>query len=78
MTEKSRSLEASMERLEAIVAELEKGEHTLEESLKRFEEGLKLGKHCRRILDKAEMRIRKLVGVDEEGNPVEEDFDDEG
>ena len=78
MTAKRKGLEESMERLEAIVSELEKGEHTLEESLEKFEEGLKLGKQCREILDKAEMRIRKLVGVDEDGNPLEEDFDDEG
>jgi len=77
MTEKGKSLEASMARLEEIVDELEKGEHTLEESLEKFEEGVKLGKRCREILDRAETRIRKLVDVDEDGNRVEEEFTDE-
>jgi exodeoxyribonuclease VII small subunit len=77
MSEKKPGLEEAMAKLESIVNELERGEHTLEESLSRFEEGLKLGKHCRAILDKADMRVRKLVDVDEDGNPVEEAFDDE-
>jgi exodeoxyribonuclease VII small subunit len=78
MTEKKPGLEEAMARLEAIVAELERGEHTLEESLKRFEEGVKLGRHCRAILERADMRVRKLIGVDEDGTPLEEAFDDEG
>jgi exodeoxyribonuclease VII small subunit len=78
MSEKKNGLEDSMARLEAIVSELEEGEHTLEESLKKFEEGLELGKRCRKILDQADMRIRKLVDVDEDGNPVTEEFEDEG
>jgi len=77
MTEKKQNLEESMARLEEIVEELERGEHTLEESLEKFEEGVKLGKRCREILDRAETRIRKLVGVDESGNRVEEEFTDE-
>lgn len=77
MSEKKPGLEESMAKLEAIVGDLERGEHTLEESLAKFEEGLKLGKYCRAILDRADMRVRKLVDVDEDGNPVEEDLDDE-
>lgn len=77
MTEKRKNLEESMARLEEIVDELERGEHTLEESLEKFEEGVKLGKRCREILERAETRIRKLVDVDEDGNRVEEDFTDE-
>lgn len=77
MSDKRKGLEESMKKLEEIVADLEDGEHTLEESLAKFEEGLKLGKECRKILDKAEMRIRKLVDVDEDGERIEEDFGDE-
>jgi exodeoxyribonuclease VII small subunit len=77
MTEKKKSLEESMARLEEIVDELERGEHTLEESLEKFEEGVKLGKRCREILERAETRIRKLVDVDEDGTRVEEEFTDE-
>ena len=77
MSEKKIKLETSMARLETIVSELEDGEHSLEVSLKKFEDGLKLGKDCREILDRAELRIRKLVDVDEDGNRVEEEFEDE-
>lgn len=71
-------LEDAMAKLESIVSDLEEGEHSLEDSLKKFEEGLVLGRHCRAILDRADQRVRRLVDVDEEGNPVGEDFGDEG
>jgi exodeoxyribonuclease VII small subunit len=61
----SKGFEQSMAKLEAIVTDLEEGEFSLEESLKKFEEGLRLGKSCREILDKAEMRVKKLVEVDD-------------
>jgi exodeoxyribonuclease VII small subunit len=70
------NFEKSMEQLEKIVEELDKGEFTLEESLKKFEEGLKLGKACREMLDKAEARVKKLV-EDESGQLVEEDAPDD-
>ncbi len=72
MSEKSRNFEESMKRLEAIVAELEKGDFSLEESLQRFEEGLKLGKGCKEILEKAEAKVKTLV-EDSEGTLREED-----
>ena len=71
------SLEDSMERLEAIVSELEAGDQPLEQALARFEEGLEIGKRCREILDRAEARVRKLVDVDEDGEMITEDEDDE-
>ena len=77
MSEKKVKLETSMAKLETIVSELEDGEHSLEVSLKKFEEGLKLGKECREILDRAEMRIRTLIDVDEDGKRVEGEFEDE-
>jgi len=72
MTEKSSNFEESMKRLEAIVTELEKGDFTLEESLKRFEEGLQLGKSCKEILEKADARVKTLV-EDSDGTLREED-----
>ncbi len=72
MSEKSRNFEESMKRLEAIVAELEKGDFSLEESLQRFEEGLKLGKGCKEILENAEAKVKTLV-EDSEGTLREED-----
>lgn len=49
-----------MERLEAIVQELESGELTLDESLARYEEGTRLSQRLSRALDEAEQRIERL------------------
>ena len=68
--------EESIRKLETIVDELEKGEFSLEESLKKFEAGLKLGRDCRAFLDSAETKIRQLV-EDKGGNLVEKDAPDE-
>ena len=68
-----KTFEENMLRLEAIVAQLEKGEAPLDESLKLFEEGTKLIGECRTALDKAEQQVVKLMkGPD--GEPVETDF----
>ena len=61
------SFEESMKKLEKIVQELDTGDHSLEESLQKFEEGLKLGKTCKETLEKAELRVRKLVENDDGG-----------
>lgn len=70
-------LEEAMARLEAIVAELEKGDQTLEGALARFEEGLALGKRCRDILDRAETRVRELLGAAEDGSVRTREWKDE-
>ena len=68
-----KTFEENMLRLEAIVAQLEKGEAPLDESLKLFEEGTKLIGECRTALDKAEQQVVKLMkGAD--GEPVETVF----
>ena len=72
------SLEESLGRLETIVSELESGQYSLEESLQRFEEGLTLGKRCREILDRAEMRVKRLVDVTDDGAVESEDMPDAG
>jgi exodeoxyribonuclease VII small subunit len=53
--------EASMKRLETIVEELESGELTLEDSIARYEEGVKLSRGLTAKLDEAEKRIERLV-----------------
>ena len=55
------SFEDAMARLERIVADLEGGRSTLEESLKKFEEGIALGHRCRRMLERADLRVRTLI-----------------
>jgi exodeoxyribonuclease VII small subunit len=54
--------EQALERLEAIVKRLEAGNLPLDESLRLFEEGDRLGKVCQRRLNEAELRIERLVG----------------
>jgi exodeoxyribonuclease VII small subunit len=61
MATKKARFEESMKRLEEIVRELEGKDLSLEESIAKFEEGVKLGKVCRELLDKAEARIKILV-----------------
>jgi exodeoxyribonuclease VII small subunit len=53
--------EQAMARLEAIVGELEKGELPLDESLKIFEEGIRLSKNCLKVLEDAERKVEVLV-----------------
>jgi exodeoxyribonuclease VII small subunit len=68
------SLETALERLDAIVREMEAGELPLEDLIARYEEGIGLSKLCREKLDGAEERIR-IIARDAQGNPVLEDFD---
>lgn len=76
MNQENATFEQNMERLEQIVRSLERGEVPLEESLKLFREGTALVEHCGKLLDDAELQVKKVV-TDSQGNPVEEDFADE-
>ena len=58
--------EEALERLEDIVRKMETGDMTLEESLKAFEEGIKLARLCSRRLDEAERRVEILLKQEEE------------
>lgn len=60
------TFEESMKNLEAIVTELEKGELSLDESVEKFEEGIKISKECNNILESAEKKISILLQNDEE------------
>ena len=60
------NFEESIDRLEEIVRRLEDGAVPLEESITLYEEGMRIGKTCRKILDAAELRIKKLTGDLEE------------
>ena len=53
--------EKALSRLETIVTELETGELSLDDSLKIFEEGVKLSKTCLKMLDEAERKVEILV-----------------
>lgn len=64
-----------MARLQEIVAKLESGEATLEESMTLFEEGAKLSALCYNTLDRAELKVRELTALKPE-EPKEEEADD--
>lgn len=66
------SFEEASGRLEEIVRRLEEGKVPLEESIKLYEEGMRIGKMCRRILDEADQRIRKLSAQIEEAGSESE------
>ena len=71
------TFEQSLERLEDIVHQLEDGQLGLSESLERYEEGVRHLKLCHQALESAERKIELLAGVDADGNPVTEPFDDQ-
>ena len=64
--------EEIMKKLEDIADELENGNLNLEESVEKFEEGMKLSKKCSQIIENAEKKITMLLEKD--GQIVEEDF----
>ncbi len=70
------SFEEAFRRLETIVSTLESGRGELEESLAQYEEGIRLLRRCRQILDGAERRVEILKGVDENGAPILEQADE--
>jgi len=61
MEMKEKNFEDALQRLEKIVEELEKGDLSLTESLKLFEEGVSLSRFLREELDKAERKIEILL-----------------
>ena len=58
-------LEESFEQLEPIIAELEKGDMTLEDSFKKYEEGMKLIKNCSNSIDRVEKKLIVLENGEE-------------
>ncbi len=65
---KSLSFEKALAQLEDIVAKLEGGKVDLEDSIKLYEKGEALKKHCETKLMEAEARIEKIT-LDRSGNP---------
>jgi exodeoxyribonuclease VII small subunit len=63
------NFETQLAALERIVRELERGELPLEESLRLFEDGVRLARECQERLNKAERRIEILMR-DDDGKPV--------
>ena len=76
MNQQNQTFEASMARLEQIVRAMERGDVALEESLKMFQEGTELVRSCSKLLDEAQLQVKKIMTAPD-GSPVEEEFIDE-
>lgn len=74
MSKSNPTFEENMQRLEQIVRAMERGDVPLEESLKLFQEGTELVRTCGKLLDEAELQVKKIT-VGDTGTPVEENFD---
>jgi len=61
----AKTFEQAIEKLEAIVDELEQGDLTLEDTIKKFEEGMELSKFCTDKLNQAEQKLKKLVKTED-------------
>jgi exodeoxyribonuclease VII small subunit len=69
--------EKKLGRLDEIVQKMEKGDLALEDSLKLFEEGVKLSRDCHKQLNQAELTVKKLIDVDDKGKVTTEPFETE-
>jgi exodeoxyribonuclease VII small subunit len=72
----SQNFETSLEELERIVRELERGDLPLEKSLELFEQGVKLSRACQERLNEAERRI-EILTRDTQGRPTIQPFNAE-
>jgi len=70
---KSVNLEKALIELEKLVEEMEQGNLSLEESLKRFEKGIALTSDCQEALQKAELKVQELI--EKNGKLLEKDFE---
>lgn len=71
---KKDSFEDKMQQLEQVVSELENGDMNLDESLVKFEDGMKLAKECNKILEDAEKKVTILL--EKNGEIEEENFEE--
>jgi exodeoxyribonuclease VII small subunit len=74
---KKKSFEDALAKLEDITNELEKGELPLEDSLKYFDEGVKLAEYCNSKLNDAQRKVEILLKKDDSLEPVAFDGLDE-
>lgn len=63
------SFEDLLSELETLVETMEKGELSLEESLKSFERGIELTRNCQQVLKDAEQKVQILAGKDKDAEP---------
>lgn len=76
MNQQNATFETNMQRLEQIVRAMERGDVALEESLKLFQEGTELVRSCGKLLDDAELQVKKVMTA-ADGTPVLEEMNNE-
>lgn len=69
------TFEQAVKRLSEIVQALEKGDLPLEDSLRLFEEGVKLSRASQDKLDAAQKRVEELLGFERDGRPRTQAFE---
>jgi len=69
--EKNPSFEENLEKIQGIIEAIDSGALGLEETIAKYEEGGKLIRTCRDILDKAELKIKKLAEDSDKEEPFE-------
>lgn len=74
---KTIDFEKALDQLETLVEEMENGDLSLEDSLKAFEQGIKLTRECQTALAQAEQKVQMLIAENEELRLVELDEDEE-
>ena len=72
--ENNKSFEEMMQSLEQIANELESGNLSLDDSVKKFEQGMEISKECSKILENAEKKITILTKDSNQDNITEENF----
>lgn len=75
MAKKTLNFEKSLNELESIVNDMEQGQLSLEDSLKRFEKGIALTSQCQQALQNAELKVSELIQKND--TLLEQDFEPE-
>lgn len=75
MAKKTLNFEKSLSELESIVNDMEQGQLSLEDSLKRFEKGIALTSQCQQALQNAELKVSELIQKND--TLLEQDFEPE-
>lgn len=75
-TDKLPDFEKALEELESLVEQLESGDLSLDQSLKRFKRGVALTRHCQGVLDQAQQTVQRLIDPDDESSAVPFDTSD--
>ena len=75
-TEKLPDFEEALKELEALVEQLESGDLNLDQSLKQFQRGVELTRHCQTVLEQAQQTVEQLLDRDDEGSAAPLDAGD--